>query len=118
MRCLVFLATAACLAILVPAVANAQSLATRSSVEQAAASLRSDNVYSDHEARPGLSGGEKSRLRRAIAAANSGAVYVAVLPSDAVGEAGGDVGALAREIGTRVRRPGTYAVVAGTQIGA
>jgi hypothetical protein len=101
-----------------PTAAQGQALAVGSDAEQAARALPSDNVYTAPDAERGLNGSEERRLQRAIAAADGGPVYVAVVPAAAVGEAGGKVGALARQIGTSVRRPGTYVVVAGDQIGA
>ena len=101
-----------------PTAAQGQALAARSDAEQAARALPSDNVYTDPDAERGLNSSEERRLQSAIAAADGGPVYVAVVPAAALGEAGGNVGALARQIGTSVRRPGTYVVVAGDQIGA
>jgi hypothetical protein len=97
---------------------SAQTVAAPPAVERAASALRTNNIYSEPGADPGLSGGDVARLRRVIGASDSGPVYIAVLSPGASQEAGGDAGSLAQEIGRRVRRPGTYAVVSGTRIGA
>jgi uncharacterized membrane protein YgcG len=65
-----------------------------------------------------LSAAEIERLRDAIAEADAGEVYVAVLPEEARNEAGGDAGELAERIGEGVRADGTYAALAGDDLGA
>src|SRR5829696_322785 len=90
----------------------ADSLA-QSTLSDAASALRSDSVYVDPDAERALSEAEADSLRDAIARARAGPLYLAVLPDEAAGEAGGDPGAALREIAVAVGEPGTYAAVIG-----
>lgn len=98
------------LALAAPAQARIQS---SSAVEDVAAQLRVDNVVADPEAELALTGAQADRLRRRIASADVGPVYVAVLPESALGAAGGSPDALLRELARAVGRRGTYALVVG-----
>jgi hypothetical protein len=86
--------------------------------EEAVAGLRADSIYVAPGAKPGLSPAERDAVRRAVAEGESGPVYVAVLPAGAVGQAGGDAGALLRQIARGVHRPGTYVLAAGETLRA
>ena len=90
----------------------APAAALRGSLSQAADALRTDPVYVDERAEPGLSGGEAKRLREQIRGAGT-PIYVAVLPDRARDEAGGDASAALREVARAVGEPGTYAAVIG-----
>ena len=104
---------------LLPAAAHAQSTAVQSgAAERAAAALRTDPVYVAPDADPGLTAAERGSIRRAISGANAGPVYVAVLEPEAVNEAGGDPGALLREVALAMDRPGTFVLVAGRTLRA
>jgi hypothetical protein len=110
---------AALLALVLAAPAAAQPPATASgAVDEAVAALGDDPVYVAPGAELGLSAAERGSVRRAIGRSDAGPVYVAVVAPDAVNEAGGDPGALLREIATTLRRPGTYVLAAGTELRA
>jgi hypothetical protein len=87
-------------------------------VEEAATTLQSDPVYVHPEMESELSSSEADRLRQQIADVDAGPVYVAVLPEEAVGEAGGSPDELLQMIGEATARDGTYIVVAGTTLRA
>jgi hypothetical protein len=98
----VLLAVVAALVAAGPAAAQ-----TTTSIGDAAAAIRGGaSVYVDPEARAALSDADASRLESAIASQGEG-IYVAVLP------AGAGNGNLAQELGSSVRRNGTYVVDAG-----
>ena len=78
-------------------------------IDEAAASLRSDNVYVDPGAERALSDAEADDLRDHIADAGV-AVFVAVLPASA---AGGDPDALPGRLAAATGLAGDYAVIAG-----
>jgi hypothetical protein len=86
-------------------------------VDRAAGSLRDDPLYVHPAARPTLSVPDQERIRARLALAGT-PVFVAVLPSQAVGEAGGNANRLAALVAASVGRPGTYLVVAGGEEGA
>ena len=98
--------------------AAAQTTLQSSAAEDAVEALRSDPVYVGPGADPGLSAAEEQSIRRAIADADAGPVYVAVVDPDALDEAGGDAGELLRQIATASARPGTYVLAAGRQLRA
>lgn len=87
-------------------------------VEEAAAALGRDHVFVHPGAEPGLSDADADRLRQDILRSEAGPVYVALLPEEARHEAGGSVDALLQALAEMVGRPGTYAVVVGTQFRA
>jgi hypothetical protein len=86
-------------------------------VDRAAGSLRDDPLYVHPSARPTLSPPEAERVRARLTIAGT-PVFVAVLPGQARGEAGGDANRLAGMVAASVGRPGTYLVVAGGEEGA
>ena len=98
--------------------APAAATALQGSLSQAAEALRADTVYVAPGAEGTLSPEEAERLRARIRAAGAGPIRIAVLPERALDQAGGDAGAALREIALAVREPGTYAVIAGTQLRA
>jgi hypothetical protein len=100
--------------------ASAQTTLQGSAVDEAVEALRTDPVHVAPGAEPGLSAAEQESVRRAIADADAGPVYVAVVDPDALDEAGGDAGELLRQIATAAapERPGTYVVAAGRQLRA
>ena len=61
---------------------------------------------------------EADRLRDRIRTAEAGPLYVAILPQDAVEEAGGDAGEVVRQLHEELGRDGTYAVVVGNSLRA
>jgi hypothetical protein len=87
-------------------------------VDAAVEALRSAPIYNAPKAELGLSSADQSRVARAIAQDEPGPLYIAVLPDSARAETGGDTTELVRELGTGLRRPGTYVVLAGRQLGA
>jgi hypothetical protein len=105
-RRLLLLTTA--IALVAPAPARAGAV-----IDRAVASLRSDPVYVDARAERAIGDAAADRLRERIDGAGAGPIYVAILPTQAQSEAGGDpdgvVDLLYRELG----REGTYAVVVG-----
>jgi hypothetical protein len=86
-------------------------------VDRTAGNLRGDPVYVHPAARPTISPPEAERLRARMILAGT-PVFVAVLPAQALGEAGRDANRLAALVAASVGRPGTYLVVAGGQEGA
>jgi hypothetical protein len=101
------------LAAVLPGVARAGS-----QLDATVQALRSAPIYSAPNAELGLSSADQGRVERAIARDEPGPIYIAVLPDSARAEAGGDTTELVREIGTSLRRPGTYVVLAGGQLRA
>ncbi|MEX2551400.1 MAG: hypothetical protein WD627_00135, partial [Actinomycetota bacterium] len=57
-------------------------------------------------------------LRDKIAGANAGPIYIAVLPDEARGQAGGSTTEVLQEIVNAMQRDGTYAVVIGNELRA
>ena len=86
-------------------------------VDRAAGNLRDDPLYVHPSARPTLSLPEQERIRARLALVGT-PVFVALLPGQALGEAGDDANRLAGLVATSVGRPGTYLVVAGGEEGA
>ena len=86
-------------------------------VDRAAGNLRDDPLYVNPSARPTLSLPEQERIRARLALVGT-PVFVAILPGQALGEAGGDANRLAALVAASVARPGTYLVVAGGEEGA
>ena len=86
-------------------------------VDRAAGNLRDDPLYVNPTARPTLSLPDQERIRARLAVVGS-PVYVALLPGQALGEAGGDPNRLAALVAASVGRAGTYLVVAGGEEGA
>ncbi len=94
------------------AAAGAQS----SIIERAADGLRENPVYVDQRAESVLSAGEAQRLSNRIERADAGPVYIAVLPEDARAEGGGSLAGVIGTLGQTLDRPGTYAVVVGSEL--
>ena len=86
-------------------------------VDRTAGNLRDDPLYVHPSARPTLSLPEQERIRARLALAGT-PVFVAILPGQALAEAGGDANQLAALVASSVGRPGTYLVVAGGEEGA
>jgi hypothetical protein len=80
-------------------------------VREAAEALQRDPVYVHPDAIPSVSAAEGDELRARIAEAG-GAIYLAVLPSDALHEGGTAEGVL-RELARLTERRGSYAAVVG-----
>jgi len=86
-------------------------------VDRTAGNLRDDPLYVHPASRPNLSLPDQERIRARLAMVGT-PIFVAVLPSQALAEAGGDPARLAALVGASVGRPGTYLVVAGGAEGA
>jgi hypothetical protein len=86
-------------------------------VDRTAGNLRGDPVYVDPSARPTISLAESQRVRDRIGRYGT-PVFVAVLPGQALAEAGGSAARLAALVAGSVGQPGTYLVVAGGEPGA
>ena len=110
-------AAAVALGVLVLLLALAGPAAAGPWVDRAAGNLRDDPLFVHPAARPTLSAPESERVRARLALAGT-PVLVAVLPSQALAEAGGDPDRLAALVAASVGRPGTYLVVAGGEEGA
>ena len=104
------------LAALAALVAPAPALAAE--IEDAAEALRSDPVYVDPQAERAITPVEADRLRDRIRVAEAGPLYVAILPQDAVEEAGGDPDGVVERLHDELGRDGTYAVVVGNSLRA
>jgi hypothetical protein len=99
-------------ALTVPATAGAQV------IERAADELGSDNVYVDPSAEAALTSEEEERIKRLIADRDAGPLYVAVLPSTALAEAGGSIEGVGRELVSAFQRDGVYALAVGRRFTA
>ena len=86
-------------------------------VDRTAGNLRDDPLYVHPAARPTLSQPDQERIRARLALVGT-PIFVAVLPTQALAEAGGSAGRLAGLVAASVGRPGTYLVVAGGEQGA
>jgi hypothetical protein len=86
-------------------------------VDRTAGSLRDDPLYVHPAARPTLSLPDQEKIRARLALVGT-PIFVAVLPTQALAEAGGDANRLAALVGASVGRPGTYLVAAGGEEGA
>jgi hypothetical protein len=86
-------------------------------VDRTTGSLRDDPLYVNVSARPTLSPAAAAQVRARIAGTGT-PVFVAVLPRQALAEAGGSPGRLASMVAGSLGRPGTYLVVAGGRQGA
>ena len=86
-------------------------------VDRTAGNLRDDPLYVHPAARPTLSLPDQEKIRARLALVGT-PIFVAVLPTQALGEAGGDANRLAAQVGSSVGRPGTYLVAAGGEEGA
>jgi hypothetical protein len=86
-------------------------------VDRTAGNLRDDPLYVHPAARPTLSLPDQERVRARLGLSGT-PVYVAVLPGQALAEAGGDANRLAALVAASVGRPGTYLAVAGGEEGA
>ncbi|HEV2859170.1 MAG TPA: hypothetical protein VGW80_12290, partial [Solirubrobacterales bacterium] len=113
------LAIVALTALLTLAAPAAAQVGTQQSlVGEAAQALRTSPVYVDPDAEHAISPREEAALERQIADAGAGPMYVAIVPDAAADEAGGSAEGVARAIANELRRPGTYAVVAGDRFRA
>jgi hypothetical protein len=92
--------------------ARAQTTTDTSVLDEAASALRSDPVYVHADAERSLASDDAARVRDAIRSSGE-PIFVAVLPSAAVDEAGGDPTDVPRVLGQRTALDGTYAVVVG-----
>jgi hypothetical protein len=86
-------------------------------VDRTTGNLRDGPLYVHPAARPTLSLPDQERIRARLALVGT-PIFVAVLPSQALAEAGGSANRLAALVGASVNRPGTYLVVAGGEQGA
>jgi hypothetical protein len=86
-------------------------------VDRTAGQLRDAPLYVNPSARPTLSLVDRERISARLALAGT-PVFVAVLPAQALAEAGGSANDLASQVATSVGRPGTYLMVAGAEEGA
>jgi hypothetical protein len=86
-------------------------------VDRTTGSLRGDPVYVHPSAKPTLAPAAAGQVRARIARTGT-PVFVAVLPRQALAEAGGSAERLAALVAGSLGRPGTYLVVAGGEQGA
>ncbi|HET8789277.1 MAG TPA: hypothetical protein VFO47_11080, partial [Actinomycetes bacterium] len=86
-------------------------------VDRTAGQLRDAPLYVNPSARPTLSLVDRERISARLALAGT-PIFVAVLPAQALAEAGGSANDLASQVATSVGKPGTYLVVAGAEEGA
>ena len=109
--------------VLLAAVALSPALGARPAsaaliADRAVAALRHDRIYVDPRAQYTLDRAEMRQLRSRIAGSHAGPMFVAILPTQAQQELGGDPGAVVRRIRRRLNLPGTYAVVVGASFRA
>jgi hypothetical protein len=86
--------------------------ASTATLDEVTTALRSDPVYVDPDAERAISDSAAEDLRADIRDGGT-PIFVAIVPSAFLAEAGGDPNDLVRTIGESVDLPGTYAVVAG-----
>src|SRR5829696_4490501 len=86
-------------------------------VDRTAGNLRAHPLYVHPAARPTLSLTDQEKIRARLTLVGT-PIFVAVLPTQALAEAGGDANRLAGLVGASVGRPGTYLVAAGGEEGA
>jgi hypothetical protein len=86
-------------------------------VDRTAGNLRDDPLYVHPAARPILSQPDQEKIRARLALVGT-PIFVAVLPTQALAEAGGEASRLAGLVAASVGRPGTYLVAAGGEEGA
>ena len=114
-----FVALTVLFAVLVAAVpAGAQTGTATSLIGDAATALQTSSVYVHEDAEEEISDREEEALERRIVETGAGPLYIAIVPARAADEAGGSAEGVARGIANQLRRPGTYAVVAGDQFRA
>ena len=82
-------------------------------VDAAVSGLANDPVYVSGNAEEKLTGAQQGELRSRIEQSSNVPIYVAVLPTAALDEAGGSASQVAGQIVQGLRRPGVYAVLAG-----
>ncbi len=87
-------------------------------VDRAVHALQSDPVYVDPSAEKAIGAANAQELRRTIDSANAGPVYIAILPSSAEGEEGGDPDGVLQAIGAGLDRDGTVALIVGNHFRA
>ncbi|MGQ0679406.1 MAG: hypothetical protein ACT4OM_07105 [Actinomycetota bacterium] len=97
--------------------AGAQVATLTDYVADAVEGLRTGSVYVHPDA-SSLSGRQANNLRDQVADSNAGPVYIVVLPEQARQQAGGSTSDLLRQVVNGLRRDGTYALVAGTELRA
>jgi hypothetical protein len=86
-------------------------------VDRTTGNLRDDPLYVHPAARPTLSLPDQERIRARLALVGT-PIFVAILPTQALAEAGGSANRLAALVGASENKPGTYLVVAGGEAGA
>ena len=118
MRRLTVVLASIVLGLLVATPASAQSAQSAQPViDEAARALRSDSVYVHPDRAGDLDRAAQERLRRRIADRGA-AMFLAVLPTSALDEVGGDANDVLRTLHDRVRVSGTYGVVVGRTLRA
>jgi len=86
--------------------------AAQTTLDQVAQGLRRDPVYVDSGAERAITAAAADDLRARVRGAGT-PIFVAVLPSSALAEAGGNPNQLAAQLAKQVGRSGTYAVIVG-----
>ena len=87
-------------------------------IDEAVAALATDPIYVDPAAELAIDRDDEARLREKIGTALAGPIYIAILPSAAENETGGDADGVLEAIHEGVGRPGTYAVIVGRRFRA
>ena len=87
-------------------------------IDAAVSALQSNPVYVDPDAELAISAADQARLSHAIDTAGAGPVYIAILPTSAENETGGNPDGVLQAIHDGLRRPGTYAAVVGRHLRA
>jgi hypothetical protein len=82
-------------------------------IDRAVAALNTGAVYVDPAAELAVSPADQRRLRQKIDSAGAGPVYIAILPATAEQEAGGSPDGVLQAIHDALGRKGTYAAVIG-----
>jgi hypothetical protein len=82
-------------------------------LDRAATALGNDPVYVDPGAEKTITAAQADALRREIETKGHGPIYIAVLPTAALNEAGGDAVGIADALHRQLGARGVYAVVAG-----
>ena len=95
------------------ALALAGSAQAGERIDAAVAALQSGPVYVDPAAELAIGAADQAQLRGTIDTANAGPVYIAILPLAAENETGGDPDGVLQAIHDGLNRPGTYAILVG-----
>ena len=106
------------LALVVARAAPHSAVAQGTLVDETASALQTTTVFVHNDAEEPITSSQAAELQRLIGAESAGPMYIAVVPEAIMDEAGGSAEGALFEIQRALRRPGTYAIVAGNRFRA